>query len=155
MYFLNTTGTSHKHLTTCSLSRLTMIYNVSGTSQNCLSAWVSIERHHRRQYTLAQRGHIVTLVDSDRAMQEDGIPFIRAVENLQVSAHSVRRWCAALQDLQDTTNSQCCNILRNHRGPAGYLDDIQEELITFVTDWRDPGMPVSFCTCAQDWAIEA
>jgi hypothetical protein len=50
-----------------------MIYNVGGTSQNRLSA---------RVYTLTQRGHIITLVD--RAMQEDGIPFIRAAENLQV-----------------------------------------------------------------------
>jgi hypothetical protein len=119
-----------------------MIYNVSGTSQNHLLARVSIERHHCRQYTLAQRHHTVTLVD--RAMQEDGIPFIRAAENLQVSAHYVCRWYAALQDLQvqDTMNPQGCNILRSHRGPEGYLDDIQEELIAFVTDWRDRGMPV-------------
>ena len=98
MYFLNIMGTSHKHLTTCSLSR-TMIYNVSGTSQNRLLARVSIQRHQRRQYTLAKRHHIVTLVD--RAVQEDGISFIRAAENHQVSVQSVRRWCAALQD---TTN---------------------------------------------------
>ncbi len=52
----------------------------------------------------------------------------------------VCRWCAALQD---TTIPQGCNIVRNHRGPAGYLDDIQEELIAFVTDWRDRGMPVT------------
>jgi len=88
-----------------------MIYNVSGTSQNRLLARVSIERHHRRQYTLAQRCHIITLVD--RAMQEDGIPFIRAMENLQVSAHSVCKWCAALQD---TTNPQGRNdAMQNHR----------------------------------------
>ena len=100
-------------------------------------------------FTLAQRRHIVTLVD--RAMQEGGISFNRAVENLQVSGHSVHRWRAALQDttnpqgraLQDTTNPQGHNIVRNHRGPAGYLDDIQEELIAFVTDWRDCGMPVT------------
>ena len=117
----------------------TMIYALSGTSQTRLSGRVSIERHPSRQFTLAQRRHTVTLVD--RAMQEDGIPF---VEDCQVSGHSVRRWRAALQDLQDTTNPQGCDIVvRNHRGPAGYLDDIQEELIAFVTDWRDRGMPVT------------
>ena len=89
-------------------------------------------------FPLAQRCHIVTLVD--RAVMEDGIPLNRAVDNLQVSAQSVRRWCAALQD---TTNPQGCSIVRNHRGPVGYLDDIQEELIAFVTDWRDRGMPVT------------
>jgi len=89
-------------------------------------------------FTLAQRCHIVTLVD--RAVMEDGIPLNRAVDNLQVSAQSVRRWCAALQD---TTNPQGRGIVRNHRGPVGYLDDIQEELIAFVTDWRDHGMPVT------------
>ena len=99
MYFLNIMGTSHKHLTTCSLSR-TMIYNVSRTSQNHLLARVSIQRHQRRQYTLAKRRHIVTLL-VDRAVQEDGISFIRAAENHQVSVQSVRRWRAALQD---TTN---------------------------------------------------
>ena len=83
-------------------------------------------------FSLAQRRHIVTLVD--RAMQEDGISLNRAAENLQVSVHSVSRWRAALQD---TTNSPGCDIVKNHRGPAGYLDDIQEELIDFVTNWRD------------------
>jgi hypothetical protein len=118
-----------------------MIYALSGTNQNRLSARVSIQRHQRRQFTLAQRHHIVTLVD--RAVQEDGMYFIRAAENLQVSAHSVRRWRAALQ-VQDTTNPQRRdNATHNHRGPTGFLDDIQEELIAFVTDWRDRGMPVT------------
>jgi hypothetical protein len=57
-----------------------MIYNVSGTSQNRLSARVSIQRRQRRQFTLAQRRHIVTLVD--RAVQENVMHFFRAVENL-------------------------------------------------------------------------
>ncbi len=87
-------------------------------------------------------------------MQEDGISFNRAAGNLQVSGHSVRRWRAALQD---TTNpSGPCALVKNHKGPAGYLDDIQEQLIDFVNDWRDRGMPVTcFYTCAQDWAVEA
>jgi hypothetical protein len=102
-----------------------MIYNVSRTSQNRLLARVSIQRHQRRQYTLAQRRHIVTLVD--KAVQEDGISFICAAENHQVSAQSVRRWRAALKD---TTNPQGCDDATiDHRGPAGFLDDIQEELI--------------------------
>ena len=76
-----------------------MIYALSVTSQSRLLARVSTERQ-RRIYTLAQRRHIVTLVD--RAVQEDGVSFNRAVDNLQVSAQSVRRWRAAT--LQDTTN---------------------------------------------------
>jgi len=102
-----------------------MIYALSGTSQNRLSARVSIQRRQRRQFTLAQRRHIVTLVD--RAMQEDGVSFNRAADNLQVSAQSICRWRASLQD---TTNNpqgipQGCDILvRHHRGPAGFLDDI-------------------------------
>ena len=122
-----------------------MIYALSGTSQSRLSARVSVERQ-RRIYTLAQRRHIVTLVD--RAVQEDGVSFNRAADNLQVSGHSVRRWRVALVALQDPTNPQVCNGAEtHHRGPVGFLDDIQEELIAFVCD--------SFCTCAQDWAIEA
>ena len=109
-----------------------MIYALSGTSQTRLSARVSVKRQ-RRIYTPAQRRHIITLVD--RAVQEDGIPFVRAADNLQVSAHSVRRWRVALQD---PTNPQVRNgVESHHRGPMGYLDDIQEELIAFVTDWRD------------------
>jgi hypothetical protein len=59
-----------------------MIYNVSGTSQSRLSARASTERRQCRQFTLAQRRHIVTLVD--RAVQEDGVSFNRAADNLQV-----------------------------------------------------------------------
>jgi hypothetical protein len=84
-------------------------------------------------FSLAQRCHIVTLVD--RAMQENGMSLVGAAENLQVSAHSVRRWRAALQDTTNPSGPQ--DIVKNHRGPAGYLDDIQEQLIDFVTDWRD------------------
>ena len=90
-------------------------------------------------FTLAQRHHIVTLVD--RAVMEDGIALNHAANNLQVSAQSVCRWRAALQV---TTNPQGRDDgTLNHRGPAGFLDDIQEELIAFVTDWRDRGMPVT------------
>jgi hypothetical protein len=95
-------------------------------------------------FSLAQRRHIVTLVD--RAMQKDGISFLRAAENLQVSAYSVRRWHAAVQD---TTNPPGRDVVKNHRGPAGYLDDIQEELIDFVTGWRDRGMPVTCFTLVR------
>ena len=43
-----------------------------------------------------------------------------------------------------TTNPQAHNgAASHHRGPAGFLDDIQEELIAFVADWRDRGMPVT------------
>jgi hypothetical protein len=90
-------------------------------------------------FTLAQRHHIVTLVD--RAVMEDSITLNHAADNLQVSAQCVRRWRDAA--LQDTTNPQGCDLNKNHRGPAGYLDDIQKELIAFVTDWRDRGMPVT------------
>ena len=118
-----------------------MIYALSGTSQSRLSARVSVERQ-RRIYTLAQRRHIVTLVD--RAVQEDGVSFNRAADNLQVSGHSVRRWRVALVALQDPTNPEVHNGAESHhRGPVGFLDDIQEELIAFVTDWRDRGMPVT------------
>jgi len=121
-----------------------MIYALSGTSQSRLSARVSFKRQ-RRIYTLAQRHHIVTLVD--RAVQEDGVSFNRAADNLQVSGHSVRRWrvaLVALVALQDPTNPQVRNGAESRRrGPVGFLDDIQEELIAFVTDWRDRGMPVT------------
>jgi len=63
-------------------------------------------------FTLAQRCHIVTLVD--RAMQEDGVSFNHAVDNLQVSAQSVRRWHAALQD---TTNLQGHDIVSYCKEP--------------------------------------
>jgi len=118
-----------------------MIYALSGTSQSRLSARVSVERQ-RRIYTLAKSRQIVTLVD--RAVQEDGVSFIRAADNLQVSGHSVRRWRVALVALQDPTNPQVRNGAESHhRGPLGFLDDIQEELIAFVTNWRDRGMPVT------------
>ena len=60
-------------------------------------------------FSLAQRCHIVTLVD--RAMQEDGISLVHAADNLQVSAHSVRRWRTAIQD---TTNLPGRDVLKNH-----------------------------------------
>jgi hypothetical protein len=62
-------------------------------------------------------------------MQEDGVFFNRAADNLQVSAQSVRRWRDSFQ-VQGIPNPQGRDgATLNHRGPAGFLDDIQEELI--------------------------
>jgi len=44
---------------------------------------------------------------------------------------------------QDTTNPQGRDLSKNHAGPMGFMDDIKEELIAFVTDWRYRGIPVT------------
>ena len=108
-----------------------MIYAPSRTSQNRLTARVSTKRRQRNVFSLAQRHHIVILVDSST---------VAVLTVLRTIFRLVRRWCA---DLQDTTTPQGRDLNKNHAGPAGFMDDVKEELIAFVTDWRDCGMHVT------------
>ena len=47
-----------------------------------------------------------------------------------------------LPDLS-TDSSDVAEKTQIHKGPEGFLDNVKEELIEFITEWRDRGLPVS------------
>jgi hypothetical protein len=93
----------------------------------------------RTQYSNAERLRLVTLVDM--VMTEDGVKPMEAAAAFGVSPGLVSRWCKVLQ--VECEDALFISVSKNHRGPENFLDDIAQDLVNFVSQWRDPGMPVS------------
>jgi hypothetical protein len=92
----------------------------------------------RFQYSNAEKLKLVILID--KVMKKDGVKATQAADLVGVSPMSVPRWCKDLQvERQDTHPSS----ISNHRGPGSFLDDISQDLVNFVAQWRGRGMPVS------------
>ena len=61
---------------------------------------------------------------------------------LQVCPSQVSRWRACAGELEAAVESGR-QKLKLHQGPAGLLDDVEVQLVTFVEEWRLKGLPVS------------
>jgi hypothetical protein len=91
--------------------------------------------------TFANKTQVLSLV-MEAKMKEERISFICAAEDLQVPVRSIYCWCANLPLLSQNSTAYVGKA-RNHSGHEGFLDDIKYELISFVMQWRDRGLPVS------------
>ena len=94
------------------------------------------------RYSFCKKNLILSLVDEK--MREERLSLACAANELGVPVSSVFRWRADanLPDLS-TDHSDVAEKTQNHPGPEGFLDDIKDELINFITEWRDRGLPVS------------
>ena len=96
----------------------------------------------RRSYSLRQKALILSLVEEK--MMDKKVSLARAAGEIRVPLSSIYRWrgnadLPALEDASGVVGDKT----RNHQGPDGFLDDVKEELMTFITEWRDRGLPVS------------
>jgi hypothetical protein len=118
-----------------------MLYNKGGKS-NIRVARKARTFAPRRSYSLREKALVLSLVEEK--MKDEKISLARAASAVNVPVSSIYRWRAdaSLPDLSNASNA-FGDKARNHQGPEGFLDDIKEELVTFVTEWRDRGLPVS------------
>ena len=125
-----------------------MIYNKGGKSRARAARRLSCDVAARRQYSNHEKSLVLCVVDEK--MRKEGISLARAATECGVPASSVFRWRANARLPNLTTDSSdAADKTRNHNGPEGFLDDIKDELITFITEWRDRGLPVSRCAVVQ------
>jgi hypothetical protein len=138
------------HTTLDRLTKLAskMIYLKSGISQHCLKQRLNADNHCRRQITLVQRLHLLSL---HKKAMEEGLSFTCAAESIDVGKSSLLRWHQELvvRDPTTTLASSRSEIVRNGPGPTSILADIKHDLILFITEWRDRGMPVSRWTVVK------
>jgi hypothetical protein len=125
-----------------------MIYLKSGISQHCLEQRLNADNHRRRQFTLAQRLHLLSLY---KKAMEEGLSFTRAAESIDVGKSSLARWHQELvvRDPTTTLASSRSKSIMNGPGPTSILADIKHDLTLFITEWRDRGMPVSCWTIVK------
>ena len=117
-----------------------MIYNKGGKSNTQVAKKVA--RTYQQRYSFREKTLVLSLVEEK--MKDEKIPFAQAARAVNVPACSLYRWRAdaALPALSDAS-SAFADRARNHQGPEVFLEDIKEELVTFITEWRDRGLPVS------------
>jgi hypothetical protein len=117
-----------------------MIYNKGGKSRACDSRRVAGLVAPRRAYSNREKAIALSLVQEK--MMNEGISLARAASEINVPHSSIYRWRADanLPDLS-TDSSDIAEKNKNHQGPEGFLDDIKDELISFITEWRDRGLP--------------
>ncbi len=67
---------------------------------------------------------------------------------LQVCPSQVSRWQACAGDLAASVE-RGRDKLKLRQGPAGLLDDVEDQLVTFVDEWRMKGLPVSWLSLVR------
>jgi hypothetical protein len=73
-------------------------------------------------------------------MKEDGVKPTEAAAAFGISPRLVSRWHRGLQ--VEREDARFISV-SNHRGPESFFNDITQDLVIFVSLWRDCGMPVS------------
>ena len=99
-------------------------------------------------YSNREKAIALSLVEEK--MKNERISLPRAASEINVPLSSIYRWRADanLPDLS-SDSSDITERNKNHQGPDGYLDDIKDKLILFITEWRDRGFPVSRFSVVQ------
>ena len=67
---------------------------------------------------------------------EDRVSFSQAADSVGVPLSTLYKWQA---DLPLTTST----LQQDHQGPPSFIHDIEPQLLSFIYEWRDRGMPVS------------
>ena len=68
--------------------------------------------------------------------------FSRAAESVGIPVSTLYKWQMDLPLTQST-------LLQDHPGPPSFVHDIEPQLLSFIYEWRDRGMPVSRFSVVQ------
>ena len=76
----------------------------------------------------------------EKLMMEEQISLGVAAARLGTNRRNVINWQNNAEALSD---SHVENRLSLHKGPMSMLEDIKQELIEYITHWRERGFPVT------------
>ena len=76
----------------------------------------------------------------EKMLGEEQISLGVAAARLGTTRQNLINWQKNAEALSD---SQVENRLSLHKGPMSILDDITQELIEYITHWRERGFPVT------------
>ena len=118
------------------------VYNPGGIGRARLAKQMDIALEHRKLYPASEKLQILSSVDS--LMKKENMTQNQASVAMQVCPSQVSRWRACADDLAASVESGRDKLKLNQGpAPAGLLDDVEEDLVTFVDEWRMKGLPVS------------
>ena len=118
----------------------TKLCNPGGAHRARLAERMDGALQRRKVYPASEKLQILSSVDS--LMRTENMNQNQASVALQVCSSQVSRWRADTEKLEAALASGR-DKLKLNPGPAGLLDEVEEELVRFVDEWRAKGLPVS------------
>ena len=118
----------------------TKVYNPGGGNRARLVKRMDSATLRRKVYPAREKLQILSSVGI--LMRMENMTQSQASVALQVCPSQVSRWRACAVKFEDAVESGR-QKLKVHQGPAGLLDDVEDQLVTFVEEWRLKGLPVS------------
>ena len=118
------------------------VYNRGGPSHARLQK--RVERRinegvpHQVRCSAADKVKILAAVD--KMMVEECVHQSQAAVLLQVSPSQITRWRAKSSSLQEAARP---DSLQLHKGPAAFLSKVNEQMVSYVSEWHAKGMDVS------------
>ena len=113
---------------------LDMIYNKGGANHARMQRRIQADSVFRRRYFFVEKANLVAIVRT--RMTEDRVSFSQAADSVGVPLSTLYKWQA---DLPLTPST----LQQDHQGPPSFVHDIEPQLLSFIYEWRDRGMPVS------------
>jgi hypothetical protein len=111
-----------------------MIYNKGGTGHACLQRRLDADSVFHCRYSFIKKANLVAIART--RMTEDRLSFSQAADLVGIPLSTLYKWQA---DLPLTPST----LWQDHQGPPSFIHDIEPQLLSFIYDWRDRGMPVS------------
>jgi hypothetical protein len=124
----------------------TKVYNPGGIGRARLAEPMDSVLERRKLYPASEKLQILSSVDS--LMKKENMTQNQASVAMQVCPSQVSRWRACADDLAASVESGR-DKLKLNQGPAGLLDDVEEDLVTFVDEWCMKGLPVSWLSLVR------
>ena len=118
----------------------TKIYNPGGKNRARLVEQMDSAIERRTLYSASKKLQILAAVDT--LIRTENMTQSQASVALQVCPSQVSRWRARACNLAASVESGW-DKMKLKQGPVGLLDDVEEDLVAFVDEWRLKGLPVS------------
>ena len=119
---------------------LDMIYNKCGANHAHMQRRIQADAVFRRRYFFVEKANLVAIVRT--RMTEDRVSFSQAADSVGVPLSTLYKWQA---DLPLTPST----LKQDHQGPPSFIHDIEPQLLSFIYEWRERGMPVSCFSVVQ------
>ena len=119
---------------------LNTIYNKGGANHAPMQRRIQADSMFRRRYSFVEKANLVAIVRT--RMTEDRVSFSQAADSVGVPLSTLYKWQS---DLPSTPST----LQQDHQGPPSFIHDIEPQLLSFIYEWRDRGMPVSHFSVVQ------
>ena len=114
-----------------------LVYNLGGINHAREVQRIKNRTYKRQSFSSCEKMKIVRAVD--KMMAEENVTFAVAAARLGVHRSNLASWMKNKTALLDSLVE---NRLSLHKGPMSILEVIKDELLEFITHWRDKGFPV-------------